>query len=85
MSDTIAVGQIWREVDPRFDRYVQVESVCTMLGNTNIVGIRAVVPNDHGGWDYTLGARYSRANAIRFNGKRGNYELVATPTSAPSA
>lgn len=63
----IKVGQIWREVDPRLNRYVQVlvvgesaiKSICvaTIDISTNALG------------------RKNWASRERFNGKRGGYEL----------
>jgi hypothetical protein len=60
----IKVGQIWREVDPRFNRYVQILSegfphvcVATIDLATNALG------------------RKTSAACVRFNGKRGGYEL----------
>jgi len=73
------VGQIWREVDPRFTRFVRVESVGSFLRNEEVIGIRNVTNDPHVGWVSHGGARFSRANSKRFNGKRGGYAFVEEP------
>lgn len=77
---TIEVGQIWREVDPRFERFVRVESVAG--GSRRSVGVRTVVRfTEHSGWGYAPRSRLSYCDANRFNGKRGGYEPVADQAS----
>ena len=63
MSDSveIKVGQIWREVDPRFDRLVKVVGFCEESGKVKI--------NSYG--------ITRKAKRARFNGKRGGYELIS--------
>lgn len=71
----IKTGQIWREVDPRFNRFVRVVSVAmTRRG----VGIRTVVP-ESGEWKDAPNSRISYADHTRFNSKRGGYELREEP------
>jgi hypothetical protein len=66
----IAVGQKWREVDPRFTRVVEVVGT-DHLGFLGIgaVQIQTVYPEKS--------ARRSWARLSRFNGKRGGYALEA--------
>lgn len=65
----IAAGQIWREVDKRFSRYVKVLEVrdgdikSVLLCTTD-----SVVGRGEG--------RKTWASKTRFNGRRGGYELV---------
>ena len=63
------VGQIWREVDPRRERFVRIEHIGLD------VGIRTVV-RDGNLWFPASGSRLSDAASERFNGKRGGYEFV---------
>lgn len=56
----VEVGQIWREVDPRFDRRVKVVGFCEESGKIKI--------------EYA--GKVTKAKLERFNGKRGGYELV---------
>lgn len=68
----IRVGQIWTEVDPRFARFVRVETVAG--GTVGSIGIRTVVARD-GRWVDGPKSRLSYANRERFNGKARNYAL----------
>ena len=63
----LKVGQIWREVDPRFNRYVEVLEI--HKGEIKSILICNVDPmtNQRG--------RKTWASKGRFNGKRGGYEL----------
>lgn len=63
--------QIWKECDPRFERYVRIESVG--VGRRSI-GIRAVVWSDDR-WVDAPRSRMSYADPERFNGKRGGYQF----------
>jgi hypothetical protein len=69
---TIMYGQIWREVDPRFTRYVRVES------DGQRIGIRAVVKAGDR-WVDAPRSRLSYADRSRFDGRRGGYELLNQP------
>lgn len=69
---TIEVGQIWREVDPRQERYVRVEGT----GPTEI-RIRTVVRNEDGAWVVKKGTRECPARRERFNGQPGGYLWVS--------
>ena len=66
----IKVGQRWREVDPRFDRIVEVIEIA----HTTIrpIHIRTVMKDRKA----CAGKSYW-ASSKRFNGKRGGYELVS--------
>lgn len=74
-----AVGQIWREVDPRFIRFVRIESVGSFFRNEEVIGMRNVTNDQHGGWVRPKGSRFNRAKIGRFNGKRGGYAFVEEP------
>ncbi|MCA8250518.1 hypothetical protein LGN12_25500 [Burkholderia multivorans] len=70
----LEIGQIWREVDPRFNRYVEVLEIHN--GEIKSVLICNVDPmtNQRG--------RKTWASKGRFNGKRSGYELwCRTPAS----
>ena len=56
----IEVGQIWREVDPRFDRRVKVVGFCEESGKVKI--------------EYA--GKVTKAKCERFNRKRAGYEQV---------
>jgi hypothetical protein len=60
----VKVGQVWEEVDPRFDppRTVKVEAIDEVAG-------KAVIRSN------PLTSA-TRAKLSRFNGKRGGYKLV---------
>jgi len=69
----LKVGQIWREVDPRFERFVRIEAI----NGAEVQWARVRTVKKYGNvWSATPGARVSNAQAQRFNGKRGGYELV---------
>ncbi|RQR16171.1 hypothetical protein DF026_09885 [Burkholderia stagnalis] len=67
MLSELKVGQIWREVDPRFNRHVEVMEI--HKGEIKSVLICNIDPmtNQRG--------RKTWASKGRFNGKRGGYEL----------
>ena len=73
----VSVGQIWREVDPRCERYIRVESTGSHVRGKHRIGIRTVVKTDNGNWFSMPGSRASFADGSRFNGKRGNYAFHA--------
>lgn len=64
----LRVWDVWKEVDPRIQRFVQIEDLRAM------VAIRTVVLKD-GRWVAAPKSRVSYAHAERFNGKRGGYAL----------
>ena len=66
----IEVGQIWREVDPRFDRFVRIEEV-----GPHQIGLRTMI-HDGKRWIAAPRSRAAVTSPTRFNGKRGGYELV---------
>jgi DNA-binding IscR family transcriptional regulator len=63
----IKVGQIWREVDPRFNRYVQIVEIANSTVKSICVATIDIQTNALG--------RKNWASRERFNGKRGGYEL----------
>jgi hypothetical protein len=63
-------GQIWREVDPRQNRYVRVLGVNGM-GEVQV----ETVYNADGKWFRAHGTRRGWAKLDRFNGRRGGYAL----------
>jgi hypothetical protein len=69
----IELGQRWKEVDPRFERIVEVVGLDSeSFDRQGGVMIRTVGSRRIGTW----------ARLSRFNGKRGGYELVeAEPVS----
>lgn len=67
----IAVGQIWKEVDGRFERQVLIKRI----GAEHAL-IRSVFKNRVGQWVVTPRSRDVEAKLERFNGKRGGYGLV---------
>lgn len=62
---TPQVGQIWKECDPRFNRYVRIVHL-----HTNGCTIRTVTEN--GSMEF---GKSTHALLRRFNGKRGGYIL----------
>lgn len=68
MSTQLAKGQRWKEVDPRFNRVVEI--VECEQGRSQVV-VRRVES------DGTLNKRRNYASVSRFNGKRGGYERAA--------
>jgi hypothetical protein len=67
-----AVGQIWKEVDPRKERYVRVERV-----DIETIMVRRVI-RPFGSWTHAARSPERWAKASRFNGKRGGYEFHAS-------
>jgi hypothetical protein len=68
----VKVGQIWKEQDNRFDRYVKV-----LLIVDNVVAIQTITRKINGR-EYDARSRpttYARID--RFNGKHGGYEFYA--------
>lgn len=61
MSAEIEVRQIWKEVDPRYDRQIEVVGFCEETG-------KVIIKSN---------VRKTKARRERFNGKRGGYELVS--------
>lgn len=72
------MGQIWRELDRREERFVRVEHVAAS------VFIRTVV-RDGPSWIPIPRSQPRAATLGRFNGKRGGYVFVAHPATDPSA
>lgn len=64
----IEEGQIWKEDDKRFDRYVRVEFVC-------VGGERVRIKRCHRDGTFWKAGRSTEASAARF-GKRGGYKLL---------
>lgn len=63
-------GQIWQEVDPRFERFIRVE-----LLTEDEIFIQTVQKVD-GEWKVKPRSKATRAVEERFNGKRGGYRYV---------
>lgn len=72
MPQEIRDGQIWREVDPRFERYVRIMRVGKFARRS--IEIRTVKIVD-GQWQIAPHSRLTFCDLERFNGKRGGYEL----------
>lgn len=70
----IAKGQIWQEVDPRFERHVRVLNVSA---DKEIAVIETVIRSENGWVHKPKSPKWSYAGIERFNGKRGGYELLA--------
>lgn len=79
---TPEVGDVWKELDPRpeYQRYVKVTRV-----DGDHVRIYAVTETEDGIWECARNGMTNRpaperwAQAKRFNGKRGGYELYRRP------
>lgn len=67
----ITEGQIWREVDPRQERYIRVERVTPHVIDLQCVAFDGTI------WIAKRGTRKTQAMRDRFNGKRGGYDLYA--------
>lgn len=66
----LAVGQIWKEVDPRFERSIRIEKISA--GTRRSIQIRTVEKRD-GEWREAPRSRISYCDRNRFNEKRGGY------------
>lgn len=66
------IGQIWREVDSRFVRFVRVKAV---LSGDRGIGIQTATENGKGGWMDKPRSRFSWSDRARFNGKHQGYEF----------
>ena len=76
---TPQVGDIWREVDPRFMRYVRI--MRTPDPDDLRVSIKSVVkPGDE--WIDGKLASVQSAKRERFHGRRGGYELHERPAGS---
>ncbi len=67
----IKAGQIWKEVDPRFDRKIVIT-----LAKDQDVKVRGC--DDQG--NFKPRSREAWANKDRFNGKRGGYAYIGEKT-----
>jgi hypothetical protein len=82
MSDqAIALGSVWKEIDPRFTRFVKVLAIgvgsaplaCGAAPiRTGFITLCAVTHDTH---EPITGRRLTYAQPERFNGKRGGYAL----------
>ncbi|TCK87339.1 hypothetical protein [Paraburkholderia sp. BL9I2N2] len=68
---SVKPGQIWREVDMRFSRYVKIVSI---FEDGKRAVIHSVNPHTH-----EKAGPITKASVTRFNGKHGGYELVKEP------
>jgi len=66
----IQIGQIWREDDKRYERYVRVDAI-----DGERVRIRSVVRGDSGEWQPD--SRVSRWAALGRFGRSGGYRFEA--------
>lgn len=66
MKIELAVGQRWREVDPRFLRVIQIMAI----NRDGTVSTRTVYG------DGSISTREYRPRAARFHGMRGGYVLT---------
>lgn len=64
-------NQIWREVDPRYDRYIMVLDV--KPGRRGVL-VQTSERDNHGQWVPAPRSRKAWCDIERFNGKRGGYE-----------
>lgn len=71
MQPSLKQGQIWKECDPRMDRWVRIESVGV---GPRSVHVRAVTLQD-GRWIEAPRSRLGYASPERFNGRRGGYAI----------
>jgi hypothetical protein len=69
MGMEIKIGQQWKEVDPRFERVVEVVEIAP-------TGVRPVKIKTVGSSNANAIGRTTWADAGRFNGKRGGYALI---------
>lgn len=72
MEYEIRVGQVWKEVDPRFERFVLVTDV--QPGRRGIQ-VQTVTFHENEGWVFAPRSRKAWCDKERFNGKRSGYEL----------
>jgi len=66
----LKTGQIWKDMDPREERFVRIERVS--VGGALL--IRKVI-KQNGSWIHAPRSVERWAIASRFNGKRGGYAL----------
>lgn len=71
------IGDIWREVDPRFTRHVRVFDV--QQGRRGIA-VRTCVKTE-GNWRPAPRSRLSWCDRERFNGKRCGYAFVESESA----
>jgi hypothetical protein len=69
---TIAKGQIWREDDKRFVRFVCIICVPPAYSSSSTIGFRTCTENGH----VIPRSKLSSARASRFN-KAGGYKFVS--------
>jgi hypothetical protein len=67
----VRIGDIWKEADKRFNRYVRVLNLDQL---TTYVQLNTV--SQHG---VSLRRRKTWARLWRFNGKHGGYKFVSRP------
>ncbi len=72
-------NQIWREVDPRYERHVRVLSVSA---DKEIIVIETVIRSSNGWVHKPKSPKWTYAGVERFNGKIGGYELIAKGIAA---
>jgi len=70
-------GQIWREVDPRFARFVEVIGVRDEFRGRPMSATIVTIVSENGMWVRPRRSREVDARLDRFNGKRGGYEFYS--------
>lgn len=74
MAD-IKPGQIWRENDKRFERYIRVLAVQDFKADGASVQAETVEKKD-GAWRAMRGGHRTYINVLRFNQKAGGFSLI---------
>lgn len=77
----VEVGDIWKEVDPRVERYISIHGLRPQATGGARIDFRTCTEEGHIK-RFTVGS----ARMERFNGKRGGYKLHRRlPTASPQA
>lgn len=74
----IKVGQIWKELDPRSERFVRIVGNGSNIGHRRISIITVVHREDN--WRPAPRSRITYCDERRFNGKRGGFALHEEPS-----
>lgn len=78
MNNIPLVGDIWREVDPRFNRYIRI--IETPDPDDLRVIFKTVIKSGDA-WIDGKHASFQSAKRERFHGRRGGYVLHERPAS----
>lgn len=79
MSEEPLKGDIWREVDPRFNRYIRIHET-PLPDDLRVVFQTVVNATDTLEWTAGKNSGLQSARRERFNGRRGGYTLYQRPT-----